>query len=278
VNGPNSRLITTLSQYGSYEDGPFVAEYYDFVPDYAGRRDLEFYLDYSLQAKGTILELGCGTGRVLIPTAGAGCRTVGLDLSSHMLAKCKEKLLRQPKDVQQRVLLFQGNMVDFKLDKSFSLVTMPFRPFQHLVSVEDQTACLRRVHQHLARDGKLILDLFHPDPGKLVGPVTLEEIEDVAEVPLPGGRKFRRTFRITGFHRVEQYNDVELIYYVTHPDGRTERFVQAFPMRYFYRYEIEHLLARTGFRIVELFGDYDQSPLTNDSPEMIFVAERAEEA
>jgi hypothetical protein len=49
-------------------------------------------------------------------------------------------------------------------------------------------------------------------------------------------------------------------------------------MRYFYRYEIEHLLARAGFRIVELFGDYDQSPLANDSPEMIFVAERVEEA
>jgi SAM-dependent methyltransferase len=267
-----------LSQYGSYEDGPFVAEYYDFVPDYAGRRDLEFYLDYSLRAKGMILELGCGTGRVLIPTAGAGCRTVGLDLSSHMLAKCKEKLLRQPKEAQQRVLLFQGNMVDFKLDKSFSLVTTPFRPFQHLVSVEEQTACLRRVNQHLARDGRLILDVFHPDPGKLVGPVTLEETEDVSGVSLPDGRILRRTFRITGFHRAEQYNDVELIYYVTHPNGRTERFVQAFPMRYFYRYEIEHLLARTGFRIVELFGDYDQSPLTNDSPEMIFVAERVEEA
>jgi SAM-dependent methyltransferase len=278
VNGCNFRLIATLSQYGSYEDGPFLAEYYDFIPGYAGRPDLNFYLDYARRAGGTILELGCGTGRVLIPIATAGCRSVGLDLSSHMLAKCKEKLLRQPKEVQQRVLLFQGNMIDFKLDKSFSLVTTPFRPFQHLVSVEEQTACLRRVNQHLARDGKLILDLFHPDPGKLVGPVTQEETEDVSGVSLPDGRILRRTFRITGFHRAEQYNEVELIYYVTHPDGRTKRFVQAFPMRYFYRYEIEHLLARTGFRVVELFGDYDQSPLTNDSPEMIFVAERVEEA
>ena len=278
MNGCNSRLITTLSQYGSYEDGPFLAEYFDFIPGYAGRRDLEFYLDYSLRAKGTILELGCGTGRVLVPTAGAGCRIVGLDLSPFMLAKCREKLLSQPREVQERVLLIQGNMADFKLAKTFALVTTPFRPFQHLVSVEEQMSCLACVNRHLAKDGRLILDVFHPDPTKLAGPVTLEEIEDVAEVPLPGGRKLRRTYRSVAFRRHEQVNDVELIFYVTHPDGRTERFVQAFPMRYFYRYEIEHLLARTGFRVVELFGDYDQSPFLNNSPEMIFVAERVEEA
>jgi SAM-dependent methyltransferase len=261
-----------MSRYGSYEDEPFLAEYYDLV--YERQRDLEFYLDYSLRAGGTVLELGCGTGRVLIPTAGAGCPIVGLDLSQYMLARCREKLASQPREVQERVLLIQGNMADFKLAKTFALVTTPFRPFQHLLSVEEQASCLACVNRHLAKGGRLILDVFHPDPTKLSGPPTLEEKEDLPELTLPDGRKLRRTYRLTGFHRAEQYNDVELIYYVTHPDGRTKRFVQAFPMRYFYRYEIEHLLARTGFRVVELFGDYDQSPLANDSPEMIFVAEK----
>jgi SAM-dependent methyltransferase len=266
-----------MSTFGSYEDDPFIAEYYDFIPGYAGRRDLEFYLDYSLRAEGTILELGCGTGRVLIPTAGAGCQIVGLDLSPYMLAKCREKLASQPREVQERVLLIQGNMADFKLAKTFSLVTSPFRPFQHLVSVEEQISCLACVNRHLAKGGRLILDVFNPDPTKLSGPVNPEEIEDVSEVLLPDGRKLRRTYRTRAFHRAEQYNEVELIFYITHPDGRTERLVQAFPMRYFYRYEIEHLLVRAGFRILELFGDYDQSPLSNDSPEMIFVAKKARE-
>lgn len=266
-----------MSTYGSYEDESFLAEYYDFVPGYAGRRDLEFYLDYSRKAGGTVLELGCGTGRVLLPIAGAGCQIVGLDLSKFMLAKCKEKLLRHPREVQERVLLVQGNMADFKLNRIFPLVTTPFRPFQHLVSVDGQMACLRCVNRHLVKGGRLILDVFHPDPTKLTGPATLEEIEDVAEVPLPDGRKLRRTYRSVAFHRHEQINDVELIFYVTHPDGRIKRFVQAFPFRYFYRYEVEHLLARTGFRIVELFGNYDRSPFTDDSPEMIFVAEKVKE-
>ncbi len=46
----------------------------------------------------------------------------------------------------------------------------------------------------------------------------------------------------------------------------------AFPLRYFFRYEVEHLLARCGFRVEETFGDFDRSPLRDNSPEMILVA------
>jgi hypothetical protein len=49
----------------------------------------------------------------------------------------------------------------------------------------------------------------------------------------------------------------------------------AFTVRYFFRYEVEHLLARCGFRVVEVFGDFDRSPLADASPEMIFVAEKS---
>ena len=77
-------------------------------------------------------------------------------------------------------------------------------------------------------------------------------------------------------HRAEQFSDVELIYYITDANGRTERLVQGFPMRYFFRYEVEHLLARCGFSIVDVFGDCDKSPLGDNSPEMIFVARKAE--
>ena len=55
-------------------------------------------------------------------------------------------------------------------------------------------------------------------------------------------------------------------------NGRTERLVQSFPMRYFFRYEIEHLLELCGFRVIDLFGDFDRSEYSSDSPELIFVA------
>lgn len=252
---------------------PFLAEFYDLTQSYAERRDRDFYVGYSQSANGKTLELGCGTGRVLIPAARAGCAIVGLDISEHMLSKCREKLTFEPEEVQRRVRLVKGDMTDFNLNERFALITIPFRPFQHLIATADQIACLKRVRQHIAPDGKFILEVFQTNARRIHDEMYLKELEDVPESELPDGRKMRRTNRTVAFHRAEQYNDVEIIYYVTHVNGRAERLVQAFPFRYFFRYEVEHLLARCGFKVVELFGDFDKSPLTDDSPEMIFVVQ-----
>ncbi|MBN1580198.1 MAG: class I SAM-dependent methyltransferase [Anaerolineae bacterium] len=266
-----------MSRFGGYEEQSFLAELYDHIPGYAGRPDLDFYLTLARQAEGSILELGCGTGRVLIPTAQAGCRVVGLDHSRYMLAKCEEKLAAQPQETRERVRLVQETMVNFELEERFALVTTPFRPFQHLISVEEQLSCLRCANRHLHMGGKLVLDLFQVNLRYLVDPVVGEEREDFKGVPLSEGRTMRRANRVVACHRTEQYNDVEIIFYVTYPDGHTERLVQAFPFRYFFRYEIEHLLARCGFGVRDLYGSFDGSPLADDSPEMIFVAEKCQD-
>ncbi len=264
------------SQYGGYEDQAFVAELYDYIPGYAARPDLDFYLHFVHLAGGKILELGCGTGRLLIPIAAAGYEIVGLDLSEYMLDRLRDNLLRRPIEVQERVRIVQGDMTRFDLGETFGLVTVPFRAFQHLISVEEQMACLRSVNQHLQSGGKLILDLFQVSFRYLADPASGEEKEDFAGVMLPDGRTLRRTHRLAALHRAEQYNEVEMIHYITYPDGHAERLVQAFPFRYFCRYEVEHLLARCGFRVAELYGSFDWSPLRDNSPEMIFVAEKHE--
>ncbi len=259
------------SRFGGYEEKKF-AELYDLA--YENRRkDVDFFIDYSRRAGGRTLELGCGTGRILIPTAIAGCEITGLDLSPYMLKICQEKLNKQPGEVRERVKLIQGDMTSFNTGETYSLVTVPFRPFQHLISVEEQKACLKCVHQHLTPHGLLILDIFHPYPPRLVySEKYTAEVEDLPETQLPDGRKLRRTNRTIAFHRDQQFNEVELIYYINHPDGKTERLVQSFPFRYFYRYEVEHLLELCGFRVVEIFGNFDKSEFSNNSPEMIFIA------
>ena len=251
-------------------------EFYDHVVPYRDRADVDFYVEMAKATRGPVLEIGCGTGRVLIPTARAGVEMVGLDLSEAMLSECRRKLASEPKDVQARVRLVRGDMRDFELKSEFALATTPFRPFQHLLTVEDQMACLRAIRRHLEPNGMLVLDIFNPSLDYLVGDKFLTETDEGPPFEMPDGRVVLRRHRLASRDRFAQVNDVELIYYVTHPDGREERRVHAFPMRYLFRYEAEHLLARCGFAIEELYADYDKNPFGSQSPgELIFVARKA---
>jgi ubiquinone/menaquinone biosynthesis C-methylase UbiE len=250
-----------------------IADFYDTSPLVARRtQDLNFYLAAASTYGGSILELGCGTGRITMPLAAAGQRITGLDISQKMLDRAEQKRAALNAEHRERLRLVQGDMTRFDLGEKFPLIIIPFRPFQHLMNVDEQLQCLACVRRHLAAGGRLILDFFQTDAGRMHDPVFLEE-HFVAEYEIAGGRKVRLTERIAAFHRAEQRNDVEMAFTVTDAAGREHRSVFAFTFRYFFRYEVEHLLARSGFRVTELFGDFDRSTLKDDSPEMIFVAE-----
>jgi SAM-dependent methyltransferase len=265
-----------MTQPGNNDEYESVADLYDYVAPYRERQDVAFFVEAARESGGPVLEVGCGTGRVLIPTARAGIEITGLDLSPHMLAVCRERLKAEPEEVRARVRLVEGDMRQFDLGQTFRLVTLPFRPFQHLTTVEDQLACLGCLRRALAEDGRLILDIFNPMLEALVRTNFGEEISEEPEFSMPDGRKVIRRHKIVSRDEPNQVNYVELIYYVTHPDGRQERLVQAFPMRYLFRFEAEHLLARAGFKVENLYADYDKSPFGSKHPgELIFIAEKA---
>lgn len=263
------------SQSGGYLEYAFIADLYDHVVPYRDRQDVAFYVDAAQHARSPVLELGCGTGRVLIPTARAGIDIVGVDLSPHMLAICRRRLTQESAEVQRRVRLVQADMRAFSLNERFTLATLPFRPFQHLLTVEDQLACLGSIRRHLVDGGALILDLFNPSLDFLVNRAIGEEFAEEPEFAAPDGRKVIRRHKTTAQDRFNQIGDFELIYYVTHPDGRQERLVHAFRMRYLFRFEVEHLLARAGFEVEHLYADYDKKPFGSIYPgELLFVARK----
>jgi SAM-dependent methyltransferase len=260
----------------SFYDEAFIADLYDLVVPYRNRPDVAFFVDEAVASGGPVLEVGCGTGRVLIPTARAGVEITGVDSSDTMLARCRESLAAETDEVRSRVTLVRGDMREFDLGKQFRLITLPFRPFQHLLTVEDQLACLHTLHRHLASGGRLILDLFFPWLQALIKDDLGVESDAEDEFTMPDGRRVVRTHKIIDRDLFEQLIQSELIYYVTHPDGRTERLVHAFPLRYLFRFEAEHLLALAGFEVEALYSDYARSPYGSTYPgELIFVARRA---
>lgn len=261
---------------GGYTDYAFIADLYDYVVPYHSRPDVAFFVEAAAAAAGgSVLEVGCGTGRILIPTARAGMTITGFDLSTHMLAICRERMLDEPPEVQARVDLVEGDMRSFDLGRKFALITLPFRPFQHLTTVEDQLSCLQTLYRHLQPDGKLILDLFNPSLAGLTVENVGEEIGDEPDFTLPDGRRVTRRSKTISRDLFNQLLQLELIYYVTYPDGREERLVHAFPMRYLYRFEAEHLLVRAGFTVEQLYSDYEKNQYGSHYPgELIFVAKK----
>lgn len=262
---------------GGYEEYAFIADLYDHVVPYRDRPDITFFVEAAKKAGSPVLELGCGTGRVLIPTARAGFDVVGLDLSPHMLTVCRQRLRNEPDTVQARVHLVQADMRRFELGQTFTLATLPFRPFQHLMTVEDQLSCLGSIRRHLAGGGTLILDVFNPSLESLVDQPLGEEFAEEPEFSVPDGRRVIRRHKIVAHDRFNQINDFELVYYVHHPDGREERLVHSFRLRYLFRFEVEHLLARAGFAVEHLYAGYDKSEYGSTYPgELVFVARRTD--
>jgi SAM-dependent methyltransferase len=261
----------TQSPVVSYDAVEEMAELYDHVPYYRQRADIAFYVRETRATVGSVLELASGTGRVLLPIARAGNRVVGVERSEQMIERCREKLAEEPEEIRARVTLHAGDMRDFELRERFGVVIMPFRPMQHLLTIDDQLACLAAVRRHIAPDGRLLFDVFNPDFRRIGTPVE-GEFDDTPDTPLSDGRSFRRTGRVVQTHWVDQINDIELIYHITNVSGDAERRVHEIRMRWYTRAELEHLLARAGFRIETIYGDFDREPLSDRSREMIVIA------
>ena len=252
-----------------------IADLYDYVVPYRARQDIDFFVETARTSGGPVLEVGSGTGRVLIPIARAEVEITGLDLSPNMLQVCQRRLGEEPQAVRSRVTLKHGDMRDFDLGRSFNLVILPFRPFQHLTTVDDQLSCLASIRRHLVDGGQLVLDLFNPWLEALVQDNVGREVGDEPEFTTPDGRRVVRRHKFVARDYANQINQLELIYYVKHPDGREEQLVHAFPMRYLFRFEAEHLLVRCGFAVESVYADFDKTPYGSKYPgELIFVAKK----
>ena len=244
------------------------AEVYDSVYAYV-TEDIPFYIDEARSAGGSVLELGCGTGRVAIPIAQAGIEIVGLDSSQAMLEVARRKAKKAPR--ARGLRLVDADMRDFSLDEVFDLVIIPFRGFLSLLSVEDQVRTLANVRAHLAPGGKLAFNIFVPDLNMLVqeGDVAYH-LRDVTDSDT--GRRLV-VWHQSAYDNHNQIIDARVIVDELGVDGVVGmRFYRDFQLRYSHRWEIRHLLEVCGFEIVDLFGDFERSPFDETSTEMVWVA------
>ncbi|HSP05934.1 MAG TPA: class I SAM-dependent methyltransferase [Acidobacteriota bacterium] len=252
----------------------YPAEYYDedYTTGVPNRGDIEFYSRHAAEKGSPVLELGCGTGRILIPIARSGIECNGLDMSREMLAICETKA----RDLGlKNVRLECASMDDFHYDRKFTLIYIPFRSFQHLLATDSQMRCLQLVREHLQDNGTFILDVFAPNIERLA---QYHKRRDEWEKEF--SRKNERTeSTITRYFQARADLAAQIIHVEMKWEERNStgslvgRKEGTFDLRYFFRFELEHLLARCGFD-PSLYGHFDGRPYDYVSGEMIAVCKK----
>ena len=259
--------------FNSDEYNGLVSNWYDCF-ELGQPGDIKFYREAAQVCGGDVLELGSGTGRVLIPTAQAGVTIVGLDRSNDMISVAQDHISSIEIEAQQRITLLNADMRTFSLGRIFQLITIPNRSFLHLLTPEDQKATLGCVRDHLSDDGTVIFNIPDPHLASIV--------EDIGFTETPIRRHSEFISPHTGNNVIvwvaRQYDlnnqTVRQDYIfdeISASGSMLGRSYSSLNLRLSYRYEMQNLLELCGFNIESLFGNFQKGPFHNGG-EQIWVA------
>jgi ubiquinone/menaquinone biosynthesis C-methylase UbiE len=237
------------------------------------RVDIDFYVALAKAARPPVLELACGTGRITIPIARAGVPITGVDSSREMLARARAKL--DPADVL-RVTLVEGDMRAFQLEERFGLAIIPARSFLHLLTSDDQVMALHNIGRHLLPGGRLALNFFVPNLRMIVEHAESSLGQALAyshEFVDPESGQQVLVWRSLQHETHRQRIHAHFVYeWVDEAGATVARRHRHYTLCYIYRNEMEHLLARCGFEVEALYGDFEATPFGAESTEMVWVA------
>ncbi len=226
--------------------------------------DLHFWLELAERYADPILELGCGTGRVLQPLLKAGYQAIGLDNDFAMLSYLHNFA---SEEIKTQIKVFQSDLTQFCLAIRFKLILLPCNTFSTLTPFQRRSA-LELVKTHLAPGGAFAFSIPNPEFLLSLPEQADPEVEDTFLLPLTGESiqvssawlRTRRCFIFT-WH-----------YDILSSDGQVDRITLNIehtltsPLKY-----LEEIQA-VGLRIVDMWGDFDGSPYTSDSPFLLLCA------
>lgn len=225
--------------------------------------DIPFWLDLATQLGGPLLELGCGTGRVLVPLVQAGSHCIGIDRDLAML----QFLQVQIGKLKPTLRIFVADMTRFNLSLKFKLIILPCNTFSTL-SKNERLACLRCVYRHLEPGGLFAASV--PNPVSLADQPdhSESELEDEFLHPRTGNpvqvssswQHTKDTFRLTW------------TYDQLFPDGKVERFTAQTIHHIQPVDEYLNEIRASGLEVVDMYGNFDRSPYTRGSPLLICLA------
>ncbi len=230
--------------------------------------DLEYWISNARAQGSPLLELGCGSGRVLLPLAQAGFNITGLDNDPAMLSSLNRNI---PDKLRQQVSLIEGDISGFSLPDRFNLIYSPCNTFSYL-PLPSAISALDCIYAHLHPEGLLLLDLPNPD---FLFDSPIDPYEPVDSFLEPVSRLPVQVYADQQIHDDNCQVDVLWHYDELHPDGFVQRF--DYPITYYMRLPdvLEPLLAGAGFSDIQFRGGYSSQAFTPKSHRLIASARKS---
>lgn len=243
-----------------------ISPFYDDENNFSD--DADMFLKMAGKLRGEVLELACGTGRILIPFAQAGYTITGLDFSEKMLDRGREKIVRLPKNVQKRISLVHADMTDFQLSKKFAFIFIGFNSLLTVIDFRKQEKVIRLITEHLKPGGRVGVSVINPDLG-----VFSEKVPYVKHAGTWIDSATGHTvdcFEFDYFDLANQFIYGTKLYDEIDDQSIVRRTRQVYEMRYFFSYELQLLLEKQGLKVLNIYGDYSMKPFTEKNPYIIF--------
>lgn len=234
--------------------------------------DVPFYVGEAVAAGGPVLEVGVGTGRIALAIAAMGVDVVGIDVSQTMLDRARRRVADDPNGA--RVELVEADMRTLDLGRTFPLVILPYRVFAHALTTDQQVDTLRRLRDHLAPGGRLVLNVTVPhgddlrswDGLNFEGRYTLD---DGHEAVLWRQVEYEPATQLLTFHFVVDHLDADgVVVRRQHGSSLVRQNVPG---------EVDHALARAGFEVDDRWGWFDHRPFGGHATEYVVAATRVDE-
>ena len=229
-----------------------------------GERDVDKAFYQAVVREGTsVLELGCGHGRIAEAMRAEGVQVSGIDLSLNALEEARQRVPDGH--------FVAADMRSFQLDARFDRIVCPYNGVYCLLEPADLRAMLRRVHEHLVPGGLFVFDGYAADN------FNGEDEDEDAESEESFVRRVEAlgtdwdVYESSTWNRDAQRIDATYVHVPT--DGRATQQA-AIPQRYLLHEQVESLLSEAGLELLVVHGDFDQSVWDEESPFLIVTAQR----
>lgn len=266
-----------VSSNASYYNDERIARVFEQQEDFES--DKPFYLKLLGDTSRKVLEVGSGTGRLSRALSKAGHEVVGVEKAEPMLARAQELLEQEEVPQDSRPSYEQGDVLGQSPPANdFEFVLIPEYTLGGFLDRADQERVLQYCNLALKPGGTLVIHTYLPNPSYFaslkLGHVGNAVREEVATVPLDDTGEQVAITKTNHYSRVSGNVSSEVFYDVIAPDGTVRRTIKHVASHAFTPAELDVLLRGSGLEPVEWYGDFDSSPLSEESHELIVVAAR----